>query len=276
MDEITAEYTVQNIAPSADLRIRPKVSVGCKTDLGRVRENNEDKYEFFIPEDDATIAARGLVFIVCDGMGGHEAGQIASELTTKTFIDVYLNHPSDSAEEAARCAVLAANRFVLDVARAVPSRRGMGTTLSAIMVIQDKALLAHVGDSRIYRLRDGDIKMLTSDHTWVEESIRMGTLTKEEAEQHPYRHVLTRAIGTEHDVNPDIFWDTVEVDDIYLLCSDGINNHVSDEALRDIMATSPPSGCAWKVVGQALTGGGSDNATVIVFRVDDLVAVGQP
>src|SRR2546423_7177561 len=94
MNEITAEFSSDQIAPSTELRFRPKVSVACKTDLGRVRENNEDKFEFYIPEDDATLAARGHVYLVCDGMGGHAAGQIASELTAKTFIDVYLHHPA--------------------------------------------------------------------------------------------------------------------------------------------------------------------------------------
>src|SRR6476661_4279431 len=100
MDEITAEYATDQIAPSAELRFRPRVTGACKTDLGRVRENNEDKFEYFMPEDDATLASRGQVFLVCDGMGGHAAGQIASELTAKTFIDVYLNHPASDPQVA--------------------------------------------------------------------------------------------------------------------------------------------------------------------------------
>lgn len=270
MDEITAEYTSEQLSAPVTLRVRPRVTVACKTDLGRVRENNEDKFEYFIPEDDSALASRGLVFIVCDGMGGHAAGQIASELTAKTFIDVYLNHPSSEATVAAAGAVTAANRFVLDVARAVPSRRGMGTTLSGLMLIQDRALTVQVGDSRVYRLRAGELAMLTMDHTYIEEAIRSGTLTPEEAEKHPYKHVLTRAVGTEDAVNPDIEWHDSKPGDLYLLCSDGLLNHVADDQIADVMRNNNPAEIAWKLVGMALLGGGSDNTTVMLVRVDEL------
>src|SRR5579862_7388755 len=117
MDEITAEYSTDQIAPAAELHFKPRLTVACKTDLGRVRENNEDKFEYYLPEDEATLAARGYVFLVCDGMGGHAAGQIASELACKTFIDVYLHHPAAEPDVALRAAVTAANRFVTDVSR---------------------------------------------------------------------------------------------------------------------------------------------------------------
>src|SRR2546421_10462894 len=120
-EETTAEYEMGQLVAVAELKVKAKVSVACKTDLGRVRENNEDKFEFYIPEDDATLAARGMIFVVCDGMGGHAAGQIASELACKTFIDVYLHHPASEIEVALRSAVVAANRFVTDVSRAVPA-----------------------------------------------------------------------------------------------------------------------------------------------------------
>ena len=270
MDEITAEYTTEQIAAPATLRVRPRVTVACKTDLGRVRENNEDKFEYFIPEDDSTIAARGLVFLVCDGMGGHAAGQIASELTAKTFIDVYLNHPSSEAPVAMAGAVAAANRYVLDVAKAVPSRRGMGTTLSGLILLQDQAYTVQVGDSRVYRMRAGEMAMLTQDHTYIEESMRMGTMTAEEAENHPYKHVLTRAVGTEDTVVPDIEAHDLKPGDSYLLCSDGLLNHVPDDQIAEVLRSSPPSEACWKLVAMALLGGGSDNTTVLVVRVDGI------
>ena len=274
MEETTAEYAVQELAPKVELRVRPSVTVAAKTDLGRVRENNEDKLEFFLPTTDDELASRGMIFIVCDGMGGHEAGQIASELACKTFIDVYRNHPSESPEEAARSAVLSANRFVLDVSRAVPNRKGMGTTLSALLIIQDKAVIAQVGDSRVYRLRDGEFMQMTNDHTWVEETIAMGTMTREEAEAHPYKHVLTRAIGTEQDVKVDIFSEDVEEGDVYLICSDGLTGHVSDDEMRRGLSELGPAEAAWELVGKALVGGGRDNTTVIIVRVDELESVG--
>lgn len=274
MEEITAEYTSDQLAAPVTLRVRPRVSVACKTDLGRVRENNEDKFEYFIPEDDSTVASRGLVFLVCDGMGGHAAGQIASELTAKTFIDVYLNHPATEAPVAMAGAVSAANRFVLDVARAVPSRRGMGTTLSGLIVLQDQVYTVQVGDSRIYRMRAGEMAMLTHDHTYIEEAIRMGIPLQDEA-MNRYKHVLTRAVGTEDTVNPDIEVHDSRTGDLYLLCSDGLLNHVSDDQIAEVMRTHSPSEIAWKLVGMALLGGGSDNTTVVVVRVDELQDCGE-
>jgi len=274
MEETTAEYAVQELAPRVKLRIRPRVTVAAKTDLGRVRENNEDKFEFFMPDTDDELASRGMIFIVCDGMGGHEAGQIASELACKTFIDVYRNHPSESPEEAALSAVVAANRFVLDVSRTVPNRKGMGTTLSALLIVQGRAVFAQVGDSRVYRLRGGDFAQMTKDHTWVAETIAMGTMSREEAEAHPYKHVLTRAIGTEQDVKVDVFSEDVQEGDQYLICSDGLTGHVADDEMQRVLSDLGPGEAVWDLVGKALVGGGRDNTTVIIVRIDGLEAVG--
>jgi PPM family protein phosphatase len=273
VDEITAEYAAEQLASPPELRVVPKVALGCKTDLGRVRENNEDKFEYFIPEDEATIAAKGSIFLVCDGMGGHAAGQIASELAAKTFIDVYLHHPSSEPEPALVAGVSAANRFVTDVGRAVPSRKGMGTTLSGLVLLQDRAWTVQVGDSRIYRLRDGELARLTLDHTWIEEAVRSGALRLEEAESHPYRHVLTRAIGTDGDIRPDVASYPLSEGDTFLLCSDGLTNHVLDEEIAQTLASHGPSQACWRLVGAALLGGGSDNCTVMVVRVDEVRSV---
>ncbi|MBI5706923.1 MAG: serine/threonine-protein phosphatase [Armatimonadetes bacterium] len=296
MQEITAEYAAQELAPAPELKIRPRVTVACKTDLGRVRENNEDKFEYYLPEDEPILAGKGLVFVVCDGMGGHEAGQIASEMACKTFLFEYLQHPSQDPLVALSTAVRAANRLVLDCSRAIPSRRGMGTTLSALAVIQDAAWIAHVGDSRIYRLRlpsasqseslpsdlgprTSDLGppflQLTKDHTWVEDAVASGMFTREEAERHQYRHVLTRAIGTEDDVIVDVERFNVQEGDVYLLCSDGVMNHVSDSRLEEVLSSSGPSEACWQIVSDALVGGGSDNTTVMIVRVDGLESIGD-
>jgi protein phosphatase len=169
-------------------------------------------------------------------------------------------------------AVAAANRYVLDVAKAVPSRRGMGTTLSGLVLLQDQAYTVQVGDSRVYRLRAGELAMLTQDHTYIEESMRQGTMTAEEAENHPYRHVLTRAVGTEDTVVPDIESHDLKPGDTYLLCSDGLLNHVPDDQIAAVMRNHSPSEACWKLVAMALLGGGSDNTTVMVVRVDGLDA----
>ena len=269
MDEITAEYQAAQLSEPALLRSNAEVTVACKTDLGRVRENNEDKFEYYVPEDTNQLASKGQVYVVCDGMGGHAAGQIASELTTKTFIDVYLNHPSSEPDTGLRAAVAAANRYVYDIQRVVPSRKGMGTTLSALILLQDRAYTVQVGDSRIYRLRLGELLQMTTDHTWVEEALRAGLIRPEEVETHPYKHVLNRAIGTEAQVAVDVEQFDLVAGDVYLLCSDGLINHVPDAQIAELLKLAP-SESAWKLVASAMQGGGSDNCTVLVIRVDDI------
>lgn len=268
MDEITAEYAAAELAPVAKLELRHALSIGCKTDLGRVRENNEDKFEFFIPSDDSKLAARGSVFLVCDGMGGHAAGQIASELACKTFIDNYYRFPGTDAEQAARSAVVAADRFVSEVGRAVPSRRGMGTTLTSVILIQNRCLVAHVGDSRAYRWREGRLDALTTDHTWIETMVASEAMTREEAERHEYRHVLMRAIGGEDQTLADTAWHDLMPGDTFLLCSDGLTNHVDDAEIQRTLGELHPAEACWRLVTSALADGGSDNCTALVARVD--------
>lgn len=272
-EETTAEFAASALLEAPVLKARASVTVAAKTDLGRVRENNEDKHEFYLPEDDAVLATRGQIFLVCDGMGGHAAGQIASELTCKTFIDVYLSHPSADPIAAMKAAVKAANRFVLDVAQAVPSRRGMGTTLSALILLQGKAYTVQVGDSRVYRLRGDAYAQLTSDHGWVEEAVARGEIPPEAAADHPYKHVLTRAVGTEDSVECDVTEFDVESGDIFLLCSDGLSNHVRDEEMAQALIDYAPGEAVWRLVGKALVDGGSDNCTAMVVRVDQMEAV---
>lgn len=275
MEEITAEYAAEQLSPSVELKIRVRATVAAKTDLGRVRENNEDKFETFVSEDPGVLARRGAIYLVCDGMGGHAAGQIASELAAKTFIDVYLHHPATEPDVAMQNAVFAANRWVLDNARAFPARKGMGTTLSALILIQDAAYVAHVGDSRVYRRRDGGLEMLTHDHTWVDDAIRAGHLTPAEAENHPYKHVLTQALGTEETLKPEITRFDLREGDLFLLCSDGLINHVADSVIDEALGSLGPTEAVWTLVGKALQGGGSDNTTVMVVRVDGLDPTGS-
>lgn len=273
MDDSTAEYTLPELAAPQELRVRPHVTVAAKTDLGRVRENNEDKFEYYLSEDVARLASRGHLFVVCDGMGGHAAGQIASELAAKTFIDVYLNHPATEIPVALRSAVTAANRYVFDISQAVPSRRGMGTTLSSLAIVQDRAFVTQVGDSRVYRWRAGEFKCLTTDHTFKVEMVAKGVLTQEEAEAHPRRNMLMRGIGVEATADPDVTELDLQEDDRFLICSDGLLNHVPDSEIGRALGEMSPSDAVWKLVNQALVEGGSDNCTVMVVRVDRLEPV---
>ncbi len=273
MDEITAEYAVDQLSTQIPLRFVPRTSVAAKTDLGRVRDNNEDKFEYYETEDPRLLASRGLIYVVCDGMGGHAGGQFASELAAKTFIDVYLSHTADDIGTAVLAAIRAANRYVMDVGRTFPARRGMGTTLTALILWQDQAYVGQVGDSRAYRLRNGDFMRLTHDHTFVEESVRIGTLTAEEAAVHPHRHVLTRAIGADDPLVPDIYEFDLQAGDVFLLCSDGLLNHVEDDLIAEQVRTKSPAEATWNLVNQALAAGGTDNTTVMIVRVDALEEV---
>jgi PPM family protein phosphatase len=270
MEDITAEYAASDLLPPAVLRALAHVTVAAKTDLGRVRENNEDKFEYYVPSDESVLASRGQVFIVCDGMGGHAAGQIASELTVKTFIEVYLSHPAADVREALTGALYAANRHVYMVSQAVPARRGMGTTFTGMVLLQDTAYVVQVGDSRAYRMRNGELTQITEDHTYMNEMVRMGVLTPEQAAVHPQKHVLTRAVGVEENTQCDVYEFAIQPGDVYFLCSDGILNHVENEQIGEILSANGPAESAWKLVGQALMGGGSDNATALVVRVDQL------
>lgn len=272
--EITAEFDTEDlVAEPVELKVVPKLNFGAKTDIGRLRENNEDKYEFRIPDSEQLLATRGATFIVCDGMGGAEAGQIASELATKTYLDVYYNHHSSDPTEAARDAAKAANRFVNDVSRTVPGRNGMGCTLTAISFVQNSAVLAHVGDSRAYLITENDIRQLSEEHTYVEEQIRLGMMSPGEAENSPYKHILSRAVGAERDVIPQVEKFEIHTGETYLICSDGVSNELSDGDLLDLTISNGPSEAAWRIVNDALLSGGRDNATVIVVHVEALNAI---
>lgn len=273
MEETTAEFAVAELAPGEALRVRTRVSIGARTDLGRVRENNEDKFEFLIPEDETILARRGSLFLVCDGMGGHAAGQIASELAAKTFLDVYYEHPGADPAEAMRAGVAAANRFVVSVGAAVPARRGMGTTLTGLILIQDHGYLVHAGDSRLYRLREGHLQQMSNDHTVMEEMVRSGVLTREQAAHHPQRHAILRCIGLPEGVEPEIDHFDLHEGDTFLICSDGVTNHVDDAALLRLMSSYGPGEVARRAVSEALLGGGSDNATALTVRVDAIDSV---
>ncbi|HET6644318.1 MAG TPA: protein phosphatase 2C domain-containing protein [Fimbriimonadales bacterium] len=273
-EDTTAEFTREDLVEQAPpLKMILKTSVACKSDLGRVRENNEDKFEFYIPEDENLMASRGSIFVVCDGMGGHAAGQIASELACKTFLEVYLHHYSADGAVAAGAAVEAANRFILDVARAMPSRAGMGTTLSAIILRQDEAISVQIGDSRIYRFRDEILEQISEEHSFVEEQVKLGLMSREEAARSPYAHVLTRALGVDEGVQPHIAKYDLREGDIFLLCSDGLTNHVTDVQIHDTLAKYAPSESVWRLVNAALIAGGSDNCTALCVRVDEIIAV---
>ena len=252
-------------------RVVASVKMGARTDLGRVRDNNEDKFDFFEPEDPATLAAKGSFYAVADGMGGHSAGQVACELALKTVLSVYYADPSPDKDASLRRAVFEANSLIYDTSQAIPDRQGMGTTLTAAVLCEDKLLIAQVGDSRAYLLRGGTITQMTEDHSWVAEQVRLGTMTLAEAQTSPFRNIITRSVGTAASVEPDIFLHEVQPGDTFVLCSDGLTGHVEPAEIQAMTESQSPSAAAMALVDAANERGGRDNITALVLSVRALV-----
>ena len=245
--------------------------LGAKTDLGCIRENNEDKFEFFQPEDEDVLAGKGSFYAVADGMGGHSAGQIASELALKTVIKAYYADPSPIVEDALRSALQQANALIFDAARAITERSGMGTTITALVLRGEEAFVAQIGDSRCYTVRGAQIRQVTDDHSWVNEQVKRGGMTEEEALASPYRNVITRSLGNGPTVEVDVFAQELEAGDLFLLCSDGLSGEVSADEMREAMLKSSPSQAASDLVDLALERGGHDNVTVLILAVKDVI-----
>jgi len=275
-DEITAKINTAELIKQWEERAEKargvvvRTLLGAKTDLGCVRENNEDKFEFFQPDDEDVLATKGSFYGVADGMGGHAAGQIASELALKTTIRAYYADPSPMVEDSLRGAIQQANAIIYDLSRAIAERNGMGTTLTALVVRGKEAFVAQVGDSRCYRVRDDSIEQLTEDHSWVNEQVKRGALSQQEAEMSPFKNVITRSIGTAPNVDVDIFTHEIEAGDQFLLCSDGLSNEVTADEMLDAMKKGSPSQAAWDLVNLALERGGSDNCTVLILKITDI------
>jgi PPM family protein phosphatase len=249
-------------------RLHARLAIGARTDMGRVRENNEDKFEYLEPDEPAVLAAKGRFYAVADGMGGHQAGQIASELALKTVFRSYYGNPAGSDIGALLTqSVAEANRYLIDVARTIPERSGMGTTLTGAVVREDELFVAQVGDSRCYLLRDDRMEQITEDHSWVQEQVSRGMMSLEDAEMSPFRNVITRSLGVSPDVEPDLFAIKLEPADRVLLCSDGLSGMMVDAELFALAREGSPSVAAWNLVDRALENGGKDNVTVLILDV---------
>ncbi len=235
---------------------------GAVTDIGRMRKNNEDRY---------LIAGR--LAAVADGMGGHRAGEVASAIAMEELASLEHAGPWSTpaqAGEALRSAFLRANRRIRETAAKDSQLDGMGTTLVALLEDQDSVHLANVGDSRAYLLRNGELSQVTVDHTLVQGLIDEGRLRPEEAERHPQRSIITRALGVEADVEVDLFTYTLLPGDRLLLCTDGLSSVVDAERIRNVLLRVPgPQRAAAKLVAMANEGGGPDNITVMVLDTDD-------
>ena len=238
-----------------------RVTAAAATDVGLVREGNEDSY-----------LTEGPLFAVADGMGGHRGGEVASQLAVETLEKLFKEGAGDLPDQ-----VQEANRVVFE--RSVLDRKvaGMGTTLTAALVEGDRVRLAHVGDSRAYLLRDGTLRLLTEDHTLVHRMVSEGEISKEEAETHPQRSVLTRALGVDTVVDVDDDSLQVRPGDRLLLCTDGLTSMVSEDEIEDVLRTVPdPQEAAQRLVRMANEAGGVDNTTVVILDFSDDDAAGRP
>lgn len=230
------------------------LSWGARSDVGLVRGHNEDSFLVKAP-----------TFAVCDGMGGHAAGEVASSIAVKAIAD---HAPEHADEILLGAAVEAANAAVLDGAVTGKGKPGMGCTATCVLIEQNRMSVAHVGDSRVYLLHSGNLVRITHDHSYVEELVDSGEITADEARVHPSRSIITRALGSDPDMYADHFTLDVATGDRVILCSDGLSSMVPDKAIEEIaVSTVTPQAAADTLVSAALTAGGHDNVTVVVVDV---------
>jgi protein phosphatase len=229
-----------------------------RTDVGRQRSANED-----------SLVLRPPFFAVADGMGGARAGEVASAIAAEAFEGA--SAAGEAAEAQLARLLREANRRIYDLAVTDESHRGMGTTLTAAKVHDEEVSLAHVGDSRAYRMRDGGLEQITRDHSLVAELERSGQITPEAAEHHPQRSIITRALGPEPDVEVDTYTLSARDGDLFLLCSDGLTSMISDDEVAAILRTSATlDEAADALIKAANQSGGKDNITVVLFRIGEL------
>jgi protein phosphatase len=233
----------------------------AKTDTGRQRRENED-----------CAFARAPVFVVADGMGGAQAGEVAAQIA----VDVFSHGLPDSGSPEERLAsrVQEANQRIWEQSRARSEQAGMGTTLTAAYLDDSELAIAHVGDSRAYLFRDGSLRRLTRDHSLVDELVRRGKLTEEQAAEHPQRSIITRALGAEPTVEVDTWTYPVRPGDVLLLCSDGLTSMVSEDRVEEILRGSMDLHvAAQQLIDEANGAGGRDNITVVLSRIEDAGAL---
>jgi serine/threonine protein phosphatase PrpC len=240
------------------------------TDVGLRRDHNEDRY---------LCNDRLMLYAVADGMGGHQGGERASRMAVEILeaqltraLDV-VAAPGDeprvpvSPEQALRAAIGQADRSIYEDAAADPEVAGMGTTLTAIYFAEGRAFLGHVGDSRAYLYRDGRARQLTEDHSWIQDQVRAGLLTPSEAKESRFRNIITRSVGFEPSVNPDMQDLLPQAGDCFLLCSDGLSNHVSVEEIGQILTMDFYRDAPRALITMANDRGGDDNITCVCIHV---------
>lgn len=245
---------------TVDSDIAWDIDYGCYTDVGRVRQRNEDA---------AKVSPDLFLYAVADGMGGHRAGDRASRIAVQTLHDYFSDddEPRAADPDSLRAAFMQANRNIIEDASGRPDRTGMGTTLTALIVKGSKYLIGHVGDSRALRVRNGNIEQLTDDHSIVAAQVREGGMTEEEARSHPMRHVLSRCMGCEPDPEVDVVSGVIQNGDVFVLGSDGLTGALGADLMAETVSAAPDAAAASKeLVELAREKDGSDNITAVVVR----------
>ena len=241
------------------------ISYGAASHVGLVRSENQDAYGCFPDEDSEHIKER--LFIVADGMGGHQGGKEASSMALQVVPTVFFADGESTIEARLKLAFEKANRLIYTKAMSGDGYERMGTTCTALALSNETIHIAHVGDTRAYRIEKNGVELLTDDHTYVQEMRREGVLTEAEARVHPRRNTLTRAMGVEPDLQVDVYEiGTMKPDHRYLLCSDGLSE-VSSEELHNMVMQFTPQVASNKLIDLANERGGHDNVTVLILRV---------
>ena len=248
----------------------PRLSVNgtMLTNPGIVRELNEDFVAWVLSDETDSAALFRMMALVADGMGGHAAGEVASEIAGRTVVRLY-NALKGSPPEVLRACMAAANEAIIAHAQANPSCAGMGTTCTVLALQDDLAYLAHIGDSRAYLLRQGQLHQISEDHSLVAHLVRSGKLTPEEAAQSPDRSSILRALGTHQSTDPYLFREgmPLRAGDVFVLCSDGLTDVVDDATIHDVVARLPPDEACRQLIEAALAAGGPDNISVGIFAL---------
>ncbi|MBA3827073.1 MAG: Stp1/IreP family PP2C-type Ser/Thr phosphatase, partial [Ktedonobacterales bacterium] len=240
------------------------------TDVGRKRSENQDNLAQRVPDDPQELEQDGALFVVADGMGGHAAGEVASTVAVQTITSTYFEAAHGDVLQGLAQAIKQANEAILTIARENVGRAGMGTTLVAAVLCQGILYVANIGDSRAYIVRNGKLRQLTEDHSWVAEQVRAGVLTEEQARNHVHRNVITRSLGTQINVTADVFVEPAREGDTLLLCSDGLHGYVNDVTISDVVSNHSPEEAAKLLVNLANEAGGPDNITVSIFHISEM------
>jgi protein phosphatase len=235
------------------------------SDLGNIRTNNEDVGMFFRIADENVSREKGCMLIVADGMGGHNAGEVASRMAAQIITHEYFKQEGTIEKSLAKAFELA-NKSIFELSSKSREHKGMGTTCTAVVVFEQSVYYAHVGDSRAYMLKNDRIERITEDHTHVQELVKKGMITAEAAETHPERNILTNAMGTKAIVHVDTgrFRFSFEESDRLLLCSDGLYDYIKDNELAELLSTGSLAGLANEMINLAKRRGGHDNITVVL------------